>query len=190
MTEPLTPPTLETKRLRLRAFVHSDALEFERLIAPREVTDGTLSFPHPVPEGWGSERIRIMLERASSGEHVEFAITLLETGELIGGTGLSITARHKRGHLGYWLGVDHWGKGYATEVASAVLRYGFDVLGLHRIEAGHYPRNPASGRVLLKIGMQLEGVMRGDLLKGDVFEDTVMYAILESDPQSRTLEAP
>jgi [ribosomal protein S5]-alanine N-acetyltransferase len=178
---PATIPTLETERLILRAFQHEDASEFERLIAPKEVTDGTLSFPHPVPEGWGIERINRMLERFLSGEHVEFAICTRDTDALIGGIGLSLTPRHKRGHLGYWLGVEFWGKGYATEAASAVLEYGFHNLELHRIEAGHYPRNPASGRVLEKIGMQREGLMRGDLLKGEQFEDTVMYARLRTD---------
>ncbi len=183
MTE--TIPILETERLILRAFSLEDAATFERLISPREVTDGTLSFPHPVPEGWGTERIRGMLERFASGEHVEFAIRARDADGLIGGIGLSITARHKRGHLGYWLGADHWGRGYATEAARAVLRYGFQELSLHRIEAAHYPRNAASGRVLTKIGMRLEGVMRGDLLKGDVFEDSVMYAILATDDATR-----
>jgi [ribosomal protein S5]-alanine N-acetyltransferase len=178
---PATISTLETERLILRTFQLEDESEFERLIAPKEVTDGTLSFPHPVPAGWGIERINRMFERFASGEHVEFAICARDSGKLIGGIGLDVNARHKRGHLGYWLGVDYWGKGYATEAASAVLNYGFQTLELHRIEAGHYPRNPASGRVLEKIGMKFEGVMRGDLLKGDQFEDTVMYARLRTD---------
>lgn len=178
---PATMPTLETERLILRGFQLEDASEFERLIAPKEVTDGTLSFPHPVPTGWGIERINRMLERFEKGEHVEFAICTRDAGALIGGIGLSITARHKRGHLGYWLGVEFWGKGYATEAARAVLTYGFQTLGLHRIEAGHWPRNPASGRVLEKIGMQREGLMRGDLLKGDQFEDTILYSRLSTD---------
>lgn len=186
-TPPATPPTLETERLILRPFRPEDASEFERLIAPFKVTDGTLSFPHPVPQGWGVERIRKMFSSFASGEHTEFAITLRQTGDLIGGIGLSVTARHRRGHLGYWLGVDHWGQGYATEAARAVLRYGFLNLDLHRIEAGHYPRNAASGRVLVKIGMQFEGVLRDDLLKGDRFEDTVMYAILATDEAARAL---
>ncbi len=177
----ISMPTLETERLTLRAFQLEDASEFERLIAPKEVTDGTLSFPHPVPTGWGLERINRMTERLESGDHVEFAIVARETSTLIGGIGLDVNARHKRGHLGYWLGVDYWAKGYATEAASAVLDYGFQTLELHRIEAGHYPCNPASGRMLEKIGMQFEGVMRGDLLKGDQFEDTVMYARLRTD---------
>jgi [ribosomal protein S5]-alanine N-acetyltransferase len=178
---PATMPTLETERLILRAFRPEDASEFERLIAPKEVTDGTLSFPHPVLEGWGVERINRMLERFASGEHVEFAIVSRDSNAMMGGIGLDVNARHKRGHLGYWFGVDYWGKGYATEAASAVLEYGFQTLELHRIEAGHYPRNPASGRVLEKIGMKFEGVMRGDLLKDDQFEDTVMYARLRTD---------
>ncbi len=187
MTEATTIQTLETERLRLRAFTLEDADVFERLVAPREVTDGTLSFPHPVPEGWGIERITRMLESRASGEHIEFAIRSLETDELIGGIGLSVTARHRRGSLGYWLGVDHWGKGYATEATRAVVRYGFEGLRLHRIEAGHYPRNAASGRVLEKIGMRREGVMRAHLLKGDVFEDDVIYAILATDDAARDL---
>jgi [ribosomal protein S5]-alanine N-acetyltransferase len=178
---PATMPTLETERLILRAFRPEDASEFERLIAPQEVTDGTLSFPHPVPEGWGIERINRMFERFASGEHVEFAIVSRDSNAMMGGIGLDVNARHKRGYLGYWFGVDYWGKGYATEAASAVLEYGFQTLELHRIEAGHYPRNPASGRVLEKIGMKFEGVMRGDLLKDDQFEDTVMYARLRTD---------
>jgi RimJ/RimL family protein N-acetyltransferase len=181
------PPILETEHLILRPFRLEDAPDFERLIAPFEVTDGTLSFPHPVPEGWGLERINRMFTTFVAGEHTEFAITSRQTNDLMGGIGLSITARHKRGHLGYWLGVDHWGKGYATEAAQAVLRYGFATLGLHRIEAGHYPRNLASGRVLEKIGMQREGVLRDDLLKGDQFEDTVMYAILRTDEATQKL---
>jgi [ribosomal protein S5]-alanine N-acetyltransferase len=184
---PIIIPTLETERLRLRAFTLEDAATFERLVSPREVTDGTLSFPHPVPEGWGVERINRMLETRASGEHVEFAICSRLTDELVGGIGLSVAARHRRGSLGYWLGVDHWGKGYATEAARAVLRYGFSELGLHRIEAGHYPRNPASGRVLEKIGMRREGVLRGHLLKGDTFEDDVVYAILATDDAASTL---
>ena len=174
-------PTLETERLILRAFKLEDANEFEHLIAPKEVTDGTLSFPHPVPAGWGIERINMMIERFESGEHIEFAIVARDSGNLIGGIGMDITARHKRGSLGYWLGTDFWAKGYATEAARAVLNYGFHILELHRIEAGHYPRNAASGRVLEKIGMQREGYMRGDLLKGDVFEDTIMYGKLITD---------
>lgn len=111
-TSPISePPTLETERLILRPFRLEDAPEFERLIAPFEVTDGTLSFPHPVPEGWGMERINKMFQTFASGEHAAFAITSCQTEALLGGIGLSITARHRRGHLGYWLGVDHWGRG-------------------------------------------------------------------------------
>jgi [ribosomal protein S5]-alanine N-acetyltransferase len=178
---PASIPTLETERLTLRAFQLEDASAFEHLIAPKEVTDGTLSFPHPVPKGWGTERINRILERFEKGEHIELAICTRDSGDLIGGIGLGINVKHKRGHLGYWLGIQFWGKGYATEAARAVVTYGFQTLGLHRIEAGHYPRNPASGRVLEKIGMKFEGIMRGDVLKGDQFEDTVLYARLSTD---------
>ena len=177
----MTLPILETERLILRPYKLEDASEFERLITPREVTDGTFSYPHPVPAGWGVERINLNFSRYGNREHNEFVIGTRATGQFIGGIGMTVTPRHKRGHLGYWLGVDFWGQGYATEAARAIVRYGFGTLGLYRIEAGHYPRNPASGRVLEKIGMRLEGTLRGHLLKGDVFEDTVMYARLVTD---------
>ena len=173
--------TLETPRLILRRFTLEDASEFERLITPFVVTDGTLSFPHPVPEGWGLERIGLMLERLSNGEHSEFAICDRASGALMGGIGLSLLPRHHRGHLGYWLGVDFWNQGFATEAVRAVVEHGFQTLDLHRIEASHYPRNPASGRVLEKCGFGREGVLRGYLFKNGVPEDTVMYGLVRSD---------
>jgi len=76
-----------------------------------------------------------------------------------------IEADHRRAELGYWIGVPYWGKGYATEAARSVVNYGFSTLELHRIFASHVPANPASGRVLTKIGMRHEGRLLGHILK-------------------------
>ena len=62
-----------------------------------------------------------------------------------------------------------------------MVRYGFEELGLNRIEARHMTRNPASGRVMAKAGMKLEGTLRQQVLKWDSFEDLVIYGILASD---------
>lgn len=69
----------------------------------------------------------------------------------------------------------------ATEAVTAVLAFAFDTLALHRIQASHLPRNPASGRVMQKVGMQREGLHRGRYRKGAVFEDVEEYAVLRSD---------
>ena len=75
----------------------------------------------------------------------------------------------------------YWKQGYCTEAARAVLRYGFETRGLNRIGARHLARNPASGRVMQKLGMHYEGTRRQHVLKWGVFEDIVLYAILKSE---------
>jgi len=90
---------------------------------------------------------------------------------------------HRRAELGYWVGVPYWGNGYATEAARAVVKYGFGTLGLHRIFASHFANNPASARVLRKIGMRYEGRLRGHVLKWGEFLDLEMYGMLASDAE-------
>ena len=85
------------------------------------------------------------------------------------------------GELGYWLGVPFWNQGYCTEAALAVVQYGFEVLRLHRIYASHMIRNPASGRIMQKIGMTYEGCQRQHVQKWGVFEDLATYGILQSE---------
>ena len=95
--------------------------------------------------------------------------------------GLHLKLQHLRAELGYWIGVPFWNRGYATEAAEAVIKFGFEELGLNRIEAEHFTRNPASWRVMEKLGMTLEGVRRQHVLKEDELEDLALYAVLHSD---------
>jgi RimJ/RimL family protein N-acetyltransferase len=83
--------------------------------------------------------------------------------------------------MGFWVGVDSWGQGYATEAATALLHFAFEELALNRVFACHMVRNPASGRVLKKIGMRREGLLRQRVRKWDVFEDIAILAILRQD---------
>jgi [ribosomal protein S5]-alanine N-acetyltransferase len=83
--------------------------------------------------------------------------------------------------LGYWIGKDFWNKGYGTEAACAVLKYGFKVMGLHRIHAHHFGSNPASGKIMQKLGMTYEGTKRQHIKKWDKFEDAVVYGILKNE---------
>ncbi|MEO8227247.1 MAG: GNAT family protein, partial [Gemmatimonadota bacterium] len=88
---------------------------------------------------------------------------------------------HARGELGYWIGRPHWGNGYVTEAAAAVIRHGFMTLDLNRIEAHHLSGNDASGRVLLKVGMTHEGSMREHVRKWGKFQDVEGYSILRRE---------
>ena len=72
-------------------------------------------------------------------------------------------------------------QGYATEAAQAVLEYGFRKLGLHRVQARHFTKNPASGRVMQKIGMTYEGTLRQSIYRFGRFEDAALYSILRHE---------
>lgn len=83
------------------------------------------------------------------------------------------------GWSGYCLNRNFWGKGYATETAKVLLRFGFDQLNLHRIFATCDPANIASAHVLEKIGMQLEGHLREHKWAKGKWCDSLLYAILD-----------
>jgi RimJ/RimL family protein N-acetyltransferase len=175
-------PTLKTQRLTLRPFIADDAFDIERLAGMREIADTTLSMPHPYPHGAAAEWILTHAPAWIAGTTVTFAIVETESGRLVGVTSLMLINReHRRGELGYWIAHNRWNQGYATESNRCLVDFGFEVLGLHRIEARHFVRNPASGRVMQKLGMQYEGIERDWAVKGDRYESLAVYSILESE---------
>ena len=174
------PPTLETERLRIRPYTEADIPELVRLVGAREVAATTLRIAHPYTD----QDARDFLELAKEPDKLWLAITLRADGRQIGGIGLRLEQQHGHAELGYWLGVSYWGCGYATEAAGEVLRYGFENLGLHRIFATHFKHNPASGRILQKIGMRHEGCQREHLLKWGEFIDSELYGILRREWES------
>ena len=112
---------------------------------------------------------------------VRLAITLRDTGRLIGGIGLRLVEEFQSAELGYWVGVPYWGNGYATEAAREMLRYGFEELRLHRIFASHFKNNPNSGRILRKLGMRYEGCQREHIHKFGEFLDLELYGLLRRE---------
>jgi ribosomal-protein-alanine N-acetyltransferase len=174
-------PTIETERLILRPYRPSDAADVQRLAGAREVAYTTLNIPYPYPDGAAETWIGTHAAGWAAGEELPLAVTLRDEGRFVGGIGLSFNVRHEWAEMGYWIAVADWGKGYCTEAARALLGYGFETLGLNRIQATHLKRNPASGRVMQKIGMQCEGCLRQGVKKWNQFEDLVQYAILRDE---------
>ena len=173
-------PTLTTERLVLRPFTLADAPEVNRLVGDRRIADTTLNIPHPYDESMAGSWIGTHAEAAERGERVSLAVTVREGG-LVGAVGLALTPPHERGELGYWIAVPHWGRGYATEAAAAMIDYAFGTLGLRRVVAHCLTRNVASARVMEKVGMQREGTLRAHVIKWDVPEDVALYAILRDE---------
>jgi ribosomal-protein-alanine N-acetyltransferase len=151
---------METERLVLRPFRLEDATEVQRLCGAREIAAGTLMIPHPYPDGAAEAWIAGHAEAFDRGA-VELAIETRADAALIGAIGLNLEREHERAELGYWIGVPYWRRGYATEAARAMLDYAFAERGLNRVYAFHITHNPASGRVLQKLGMTHDGTHRG-----------------------------
>jgi RimJ/RimL family protein N-acetyltransferase len=174
-------PTTPTERLLLRPFEEADAPAVQRLAGDRAIADTTLNIPHPYEPGMAEQWIATHQPGFESGTLCNFAIALRQTGELVGAIGLVVTVRFDRAELGYWIGRPYWNRGYCTEAAWAVLDFGFEALGLNRIHAIHFSRNPASGRVMEKIGMTHEGRSRQHGKRWGVYEDLELYGILRSE---------
>lgn len=170
-------PTLETVRLQLRPYRDADIPELLPLIGRREVAATTLRIPYPYTE----EDAKAFFAMAEEPGKLWLAVTLRSDGHQIGGVGLRVDEQHSNAELGYWLGVPYWGQGYATEAAREMLRYGFEYLQLHRIFASHFSHNPASGRILRKLGMRYEGCQREHLRKWNKFVDSELYGILRTE---------
>lgn len=174
---------LETKRLLLKSYRHEYADAIYSVVSQAEIADTMITIPHPYPKELVNEWIDYLQKSAKQGTAFEFAIFLKEKPEkYIGNCGLvSISNTHKKAEIAYFIDKNEWGKGYATEVASSMISYGFEELGLERIYGHCMSRNPASRKVMEKIGFQFEGTLRHDIKKGEIFEDLDLLSIIRLD---------
>ncbi len=145
-------PVLETKRLTLRAPRLEDAKTIARLANDRRIAENTARIPHPYKL---SDAQGFISGANKAGGEAVFLITLRDK-TVIGACG--VMTQEIPLELGYWLGVDHWGQGYATEALHALIDYAFTDLGHDALQAGTRVTNPASRRVLEKCGFQWTGV--------------------------------
>jgi len=175
------PPNLETARLRLRPFTLADAGDVRRLAGERAVAEMTINLPHPYPEGAAEAWIASRPGTFASGKGMTWAITRRETGELIGAISLMDIAAGHQAEMGYWIGVPWWGRGYCTEAAAAAVAHAFTALGLERVHAHCFTRNPASARVLRKAGLSFEGRLRQHARRDDRLEDIDFYGVLRPE---------
>lgn len=155
------------------------ARDLQRLAGAWEVAGTTANIPYPYPDGGAEQFIATQQQQWREDRGGTWHITL--DGALVGGIGLHDFSRtHAHCELGYWIAHPLWGRGYATEAARRVLAYAF-ALGMHRVQATHLTRNPASGRVMQKLGMRHEGTLRAFFRRFEKFEDIELYAILSTD---------
>lgn len=178
---PAKRPKLRTERLLLRPFKLADAETTADLANAKEIARYTQNIPYPYGIDDAREFISQHADAFREGKFVVLAITRSKDDALMGTIGLTLDWEHDKAEMGYWIGLPYWNRGYCTEAARAVLAYGFDTLHLHRIQATHFQKNPASGRVMQKIGMKREGCLREAVKKWDEYVDLVYYGMLRPE---------
>ncbi len=146
------PCVLETERLSLRRPTLADVKAIARLANDRRIAENTRRLPHPYSQEHAVEFVRYL-----AAEPRETAFLVEHHFKPVGMAGL-IMHEPDKPELGYWLGVDHWGQGFGTEAARAVIDYFFDTFDRDHLLAGARVANPASRNILEKCGFQWTGV--------------------------------
>ncbi len=175
------PVELHTARLVLRPFTQEECPRIAAIANDPRVADTVLSIAVPYTLAHAEEFYQRHDTWWREGKGFVFAMRLRDvpgSDGIIGFTGLHPKVDWSNAELGYWLGVDYWNQGYATEAAKALCTWGFASRRLHRIFAQHMTKNGASGRVMEKIGMTYEGLMREHIRKGEEYRDVKVYGVL------------
>ncbi len=175
------PPVIENERLILRTPVTEDAERIFSYASNPVVTKYLIWDTHKSIDDTLDFLSRAERSRKNY-ENLTFGIILKKTDQLIGMCGFhSINAIHRRAEIGYVLSSDCWGQGIMTDAVSLMLQFGFSKLNLNRIEARTRPENIASRRVLIKTGMNEEGVLRQQMFVKGRFQDYQLFSILKSE---------
>jgi ribosomal-protein-alanine N-acetyltransferase len=174
--------TLETERLILRRFTLDDADAMYRNWASDDEVTKFLTWPTHSDVSVSEAVINSWIPLYQKPEHYSWTIVLKELGEPIGSTA-AVEERDdiKMVHIGYCIGQKWWHKGYTSEALKELIRFFFEEVGENRIESRHDPRNPNSGKVMLKCGLQYEGTMRQSDINNQGVCGAAYYALLAEE---------
>jgi ribosomal-protein-alanine N-acetyltransferase len=179
-------PVIESEHVTLRTPQMSDYPVWAELRA------ASREFLTPWEPLWATDELsrasfrrRVRHYQRDLREDVGYALFIFtaSTGALVGGLTLCNVRRGvtQSGTLGYWVGAKYAKQGYMTAAIRAVIPFVFDSLELHRLEAACLPANSASIRLLEKTGFKREGLARGYLRINGVWQDHLLYALLDTD---------
>jgi RimJ/RimL family protein N-acetyltransferase len=182
--------TLATKRLVIREFQTSDWRAMHVYASDPETVRYTEG-PNSESDARRFVRHALKYRLSRPRTQYELAITLRETGEMIGHCDIEKRLQQpKIGIIGFILNKVHWNKGYGTEAVRALIEFGFTRLALHKISALCDPENIGSIRVLEKSGMKLEGHLKENFALRGRWTDEMLYSILEREWNPRLRVRP
>lgn len=177
------PPTLTTPRLVLRGLEESDSPRlFEHASNPNMTPYVTWEVHRSIDD---SRQFILNHTAEQYLQAVPDPVAIChrdDPTDLVGAIGCTWAARpHQVMEMGYWIAEPYWGRGYASEAAKTFLNWVFATYTVNRIQAHHIVDNIASGRVMEKLGMKLEGTFRSAIYRRDRFWDVRFYAILRDE---------
>ena len=176
-----SPPTLITERLILRRMKRTDAKDMFEYASDPEVTRYLLWEPHADPHQT-ARYLAYIQSRYKAGEFFDWAVTDRRTGKMSGTCGFTrFNYEADAAEIGYVLNPRFWHIGIAPEAVRRVLRFGFEELALHRIEARYMCGNEDSRRVMEKVGMRFEGIGRDSMFVKGKYVSVGTCAILSNE---------
>ena len=176
----------ETPRLLLRQFEYPDAGTVQNLAGHIEVARSTLYVPHPYEDGMAESWIGYLIKARVARTEFTYAVILKESGQLVGASSIIYTEKHNRAELAYWVGVPYWKCGIGTEAAAVLLTGCFESLPVVKVFAAHFLENTASGRIMEKLGMKREGILRSHFSRWNRQVDSVYYGILRNEWEEKS----
>jgi RimJ/RimL family protein N-acetyltransferase len=175
---------ITTERLVLRRYTYHDIPGIIEFVAHPSVARATPEIEATEPG------VRKYIDRQNSYQPFEqdrcfdLAIERQEDGQIMGLLSL-VRRKHRQAEIGWALGIEYRGQGFATEAASALVDYGFASLGLHRIQAETSAANPDSWGVMERLGMVREAHLRETTFTDGEWHDSLIYGLLASEWQER-----
>ena len=175
------PPIIDTRRLYLRKMNKGDSADMYEYSCREDVTRYLLWSPHP-SESYTYKYLTYLQSRYRAGDFYDWAVVLRDTHKMIGTCGFTkLNIESNSAEVGYVLNPEYWGYGFAPEAVSAVMKFGFNELRLHRIEARYMVGNERSVRVMEKVGMTREGISRESLHVKGRYVSVGVCSILRSE---------
>ncbi len=175
--------TINTDRLILRRFEYSDIDSMLR----NWIADEKTQYDYGEPYYPAAEDVRNLFDTKyivsySREDYYRWAVIEKISGECIGQIAFfKVDSDNRQGEIEYVIGPDFQGKGYATEMTKAVIRFGFEKIGFHRIEIDCRTENEASQRVIEKCGLTYEGTFRDFFWRKDHYEGRRVYSVLKNE---------
>lgn len=169
---------LHTKRLILKPYT-MDLAERVVELAGDESVAATTFVPHPYTLEIAEQWIAAHQEWIDNNSAFPMAMIIKDTKELVGTMTLRVDSKHDKGELAYWVGKPYWDQGFASEAAQRIVEFGLEELNLHRIWSAAISTNPASTKVMEKVGLSYEGTLKQDIYHWGEYKDIDVYGLVK-----------